>query len=205
MLIIYVPATIVAFLFQLVLPQFFASIAPTAAGWMVLAHFLKRDAEVLFLHRYSGNTELGAAQLIAVSYALTALMISITTEPSVSAIGNASTNLGGLLFAAGSLGNLYHHYLLALLRSTTSTSATQKYIAPRGGLFGYVAAPHYFFELVAWLGIAIASQQLTSYLNLVSMTCYLCARSYNQNQWNQKKFDEKDWPASRKNMVPFVF
>ena len=107
------------------------------------------------------------------------------------------------LFALGSLGNFYHHYLLASLRSNKSVG--KRYLPPRGGLFEYVAAPHYFFELIAWAGIAIVSQELTGYLNLVSMFGYLFARSKNQNDWNKSKFDEKEWPASRKNLIPLIY
>lgn len=211
MLIIYVPATIVAFIFQYLLPQF-ASMAftPTIAGWMVLVHFLKRDAEALFLHKYSGETDSNAAKLISVSYALTSFAICLLSNPEVSVVGSSDIQLGLLFFVIGSLGNFYHHYLLSLLRSDSScyktpTPGKKKYKAPTGGLFEYVAAPHYLFELIAWLGIALVSQQLTSYLNLISMCCYLSARSYNQNQWNQNKFNEKEWPSSRKNLIPFLY
>mmetsp|Transcript_15360 Transcript_15360/g.33112 ORF Transcript_15360/g.33112 Transcript_15360/m.33112 type:complete len:282 (-) Transcript_15360:33-878(-) len=211
MLIIYVPATIVAFIFQYLLPQF-ASIAftPTIAGWMVLAHFLKRDAEVLFLHKYSGETDSNAAKIISVSYALTSFVICLLSNPKVSVVGSSDIQLGLLFFVMGSLGNFYHHYLLSLLRPDSSSDkisapGKKKYSAPTGGLFEYVAAPHYFFELIVWLGIALVSQQLTSYLNFVSMCCYLSARSYNQNQWNQNKFGEKEWPSSRKNLIPFLY
>lgn len=206
MLIIYVPATIVAFIFQFIVPQLASmSYSPTTAGWMVFAHFLKRDAEVLFVHKYSGDTEINTARLIGLSYAINAFMICLLSNPSVST-SDSSWKFGTLLFAIGSLGNLYHHHLLALLRSAgKSKTGTKEYKAPNGGLFEYVAAPHYFFELVVWLGISVASQHLTSHLNLVSMTCYLCARAYNQNQWNKKKFDEKEWPSSRKNLIPFLY
>jgi len=214
MLIIYVPATIVAFIFQFILPQvdgmdYYPT--PTVAGLMVFAQFFKRDLEVLFLHKYSGETESNAAGLIGVSYALVAFMICLLSNPgNLNSGSSKSRMLGMLLFVIGSLGNFYHHYLLALLRSDSpskgnSTASKKIYKAPNGGLFTYVATPHYLFELVAWLGISMASQQLTSYLNFVSMTCYLSARAYNQNQWNKKKFDEKDWPSSRKNLVPFLY
>lgn len=205
MLIIYVPATIVALFCQIVLPSFWHDVLATPAGWLVIAHFLKRDLEVLFLHKYSGHTELGTARLIGFAYAMTSFMICMvaTSEPS-----SLNRHLGIGLFGIGSIGNLYHHYLLAQLRPATknnNTSSNKKYVAPNGGLFEYVAAPHYLFELIAWLGIAICSEQLTAYLNLLSMTCYLAARSRNQNNWNKSKFDDKEWPASRKNMVPFVY
>ena len=202
MLIIYVPATIVAFVFQCILPMVWEdAAAPTVAGWMVLAHFLKRDLEVMFLHKYSGETELNAARLIGLMYALTSFMICLVAVPTPSSPEELYAGIA--LFALGSLGNLYHHYLLAQLRA--SSTSRKKYVAPRGGLFNYVAAPHYLFELIAWLGIAVASNQLTGYLNLLSMTMYLTARSQNQNKWNRTKFDEKEWPATRKNMVPFVY
>jgi very-long-chain enoyl-CoA reductase len=202
MLIIYVPATIVAFVFQCILPLLKKDAStPSVAGWMVLAHFLKRDLEVMLLHKYSGETELNAARLIGLMYALTAFMICLVATPVARTPVEFFVSSG--LFVVGSLGNLYHHYLLAQLRASSKSS--RKYVAPRGGLFNHVAAPHYMFELIAWLGIALASHQLTGYLNLLSMTMYLTARSQNQNKWNREKFDEKEWPASRKNMIPGIY
>jgi hypothetical protein len=200
MLIIYVPATIVAFVFQCMLPLLWDDMrTPSVAGWMVLAHFVKRDLEVLYLHKYSGETELDAARLIGFMYALTAFMTCLVSVPTTYFSSDLFSGLA--LFSVGSLGNLYHHYLLAQLR----LSSSKKYVAPRGGLFNLVATPHYLFELIAWLGIAVASQQMTGYLNFLSMTMYLSARSRNQNEWNKNKFNEKEWPSSRKNMVPFIY
>jgi 3-oxo-5-alpha-steroid 4-dehydrogenase len=201
MLIIYGPATIISLVYQTLLPLLWHNATATPAGWLVIAHFLKRDLEVMFLHKYSGHTELGTARMISAVYSLTSFMICAVAPHEPSAL---DTQLGIALFAVGSLGNLYHHYLLAQLRPSTNSSNT-KYVAPKGGLFAFVAAPHYLFELIAWLGIAVCSEQLTAYLNLASMTCYLAARSRNQNNWNKAKFDEKEWPASRKNLVPFLY
>lgn len=109
------------------------------------------------------------------------------------------------LFCIGILGNFYHHYLLASLRKNGSSGETTKYYAPQGGLFEYVAAPHYLFEVIGWLGIAFASQDMTAFLNFANMTTYLSARSKNQNDWNRSKFDKDEWPPSRKNLVPFIY
>ena len=206
MLIIYVPATIVAFVFQFLFPLIPSmSSAPTTAGWMAFVHFLKRDAEVLFVHKYSGDTELNTARIIGLSYAMNTLFICLLSNPDLST-SDICWKLGTLLFTVGSIRNFYHHSLLAQLRSNGNGKSQKKeYKAPRGGLFEYVAAPHYFFELVAWSGIAVASQQLTSYLIFGFMLLYLLARSQNQNNWNKKKFDEIDWPSTRKNLIPYVY
>lgn len=198
MLIIYVPATIVAVVFQCLSSVLWENSTSTVAGWLVFVHFLKRDLEVMYLHKYSGDTELNVARQIGFIYSLTAFMICLVSIP----MPNFWELYTGLtLFAVGSVGNLYHHYLLARLRSVSGKA----YVAPRGGLFDYVAAPHYLFELIAWFGIALASEQLTGYLNFLSMTMYLSARSQNQNKWNKNKFAEKEWPSSRKNMFPGLY
>ena len=114
-----------------------------------------------------------------------------------------SVNAGTSLFALGSAGNLYHHSKLAALRKGSTPSA--KYIAPRGGLFNFVAAPHYLFELMAWLGIAIASEHGNAYLVFTSMLSYLSGRAVAQNRWNKEQFSAKEWPIERKNLVPFLF
>jgi len=114
------------------------------------------------------------------------------------------SSLSKALFGVGIAGNLYHHYLLANLRDSKNTDGP-KYVAPKGGLFNYVAAPHYFFELLGWLGIAVVAQQMNAYLVFVCMTSYLAGRAYSQNGWNRSKFSESDWPASRKNVIPFIF
>ena len=118
-----------------------------------------------------------------------------------------TVSICSVLFAVGTLGNLYHHYLLATLRQQKggTNNNNRRYLPPRGGLFEYVAAPHYLFELIAWLGIGVASCNLTGYLTMMSMTMYLAARASNQNEWNRTKFDEKEWPASRRNILPFIF
>lgn len=201
MLIIYVPALIVAMLYmglvgQDRLPQYSTHLA----GWMAMLHFWKRTLETLFLHKYSGSTSESAAKMIGFAYAAYAAMVcgTSTSTPTV-----AATLISSILFSVGILGNLYHHYLLATLRSNKDNSG--KYVVPQGGLFSFVASPHYLFELLVWLGIAIATEQITTYLIFGNMVSYLCARSANHNEWNRSKFSEKEWPKSRRNLIPFLY
>jgi len=98
---------------------------------------------------------------------------------------------------------LYHHNILASLRRRGNSGTEKKYVAPSGGLFEYVATPHYFFELVAWLGIAFAAQDLNAFLVFFSMSSYLSGRAISQNEWNRKKFGN-EWGMEKRALVPFV-
>lgn len=204
MLIIYAPAFVVSSTYLLLTSSgMISQFEATLAAWMLMAHFLKRTLEVLFLHKYSGSTAENAAKMIGFAYAFQGALVCATANPCPS--GSVFYAPSIFLFVVGIFGNFYHHYLLASLRSSKTTTGEKKYSAPRGGLFEYVAAPHYLFELIGWLGIALASHQISAVLVFSGMTAYLTARSGNQNQWNKNKFSEKEWPASRKNIIPFIF
>ena len=234
MLIIYTPALLACCFSPFYVPSAYYSLA----GLLCLIHFLKRDLEVLFVHKYSGAIPLWAATGISFLYTANALLICCVSSSkpaelcrltglgkfiivevmerttfSFSFVGHLfnsdfqhpidSVSQG--LFSVGILGNGYHHALLANLRSSHSEDSGTKYAAPRGGLFEYVAAPHYLFELITWLGVAIVSEHLNVYLIVISMTSYLAGRSVAQNNWNRLKFSKEEWPASRRNLIPFVF
>jgi hypothetical protein len=212
MLFIYTPALLMSLFLRFVAdPVFHLSVPTNPTGIMCALHFLKRDLEVLFVHDYSGSMPLGTGMMIGIAYAMYALL-TITQ-------GNAnpsefSLHVGTALFVLGLAGNFYHHCLLANLRKEGTSSSHKKsdgdkkksrYVAPHGGLFEYVAAPHYLFEICGWIGIALASEHINVMLIAASMSSYLAGRSAAQNKFNRDTFSSKDWPQSRKNLIPFVF
>lgn len=198
MLVAYAPAFLVSSYY------YRASSSQNFAALLLAIHFAKRLLEVMFVHKYSGTMEISVATSIGVFYALDTLWISSTSLW----MNNLSTTfvwIGFILTVIGQLGNGYHHYVLATLRKDEKQSQKQRYVAPRGGLFEFVAAPHYFFELVSWLGIAFAAQQLNAFLEVLSHTGYLMGRSYQANEFYRTKFDSEQWPRSRRNIFPFVW
>ena len=208
MLVIYLPAFITAVVLLLLghcIPSMKNIPTPSLAAILCAIHFAKRCLEVLFLHKYSGRTDKATPTQISVYYTLMTMLVAYASGGSNDKDSGESNMMirGTVLFAIGIIGNFYHHYLLASLR-TKNTSRT-KYVAPRGGLFNYVATPHYLFELLGWLGIAVCSNHLNVYLTFVGMSSYLSGRAVAQNDFNRRKFDEKDWPIERKNMIPFLF
>ena len=201
MLVIYVPALIAS-------SYHLSSSSPTATFTSLLStiHFGKRTLETLFLHKYSGTAPLPIAASIGTYYGLIAHLVCKAAEAAGGGAGEGSTLrlAGTAVFAVGTAGNLYHHYLLRRLRTAPGALKT-KYVPPTGGLFNSAAAPHYFFELLAWLGIALVTNQMNAYLVLTSMSSYLAGRAVSQNKWNREKFGEEGWPSSRKNMIPGIW
>jgi hypothetical protein len=57
----------------------------------------------------------------------------------------------------------------------------------------------------AWLGIALAAQQLNALLVAVGMASYLAGRAVAQSDWYDTKFPKEYAALGRKNMVPFLF
>lgn len=210
MMVIYTPALLVGSLILLaptVLREEMSLPSPSLAATLCALHFAKRCMEVMFLHQYSGRTDRATPSMIGVFYALTTLLIaSSANHADVRYENDDSTDfkmiIGSSVFGVGLCGNLYHHYLLAKLRSSKKTS---KYVAPTGGLFEFVATPHYLFEIIGWLGVAIVSNHLNVWLVVSGMISYLGGRSVAQNEFNKMTFGEACWPKSRKNMVPFIF
>jgi very-long-chain enoyl-CoA reductase len=200
MTMIYLPAfiatsSVLALGFNNIIP-----VSPSLAGAFVNMHFLKRLYEVFKVHKYSGKVSQGISAFIGTYYALIAVLISCVATPTPSI---DSQIIGTVLFVIGLAGNYYHHSILAELRKNNASST--KYVAPKGGFFNYVAAPHYLFELVGWLGIAVISEHGNAFLVFASMSSYLSGRSVSQNRWNKEQFSGKDWPQDRKNIVPFLF
>lgn len=209
MMVIYTPALLTSLIFlamgntkhALNIPS------PTLATVFCAIHFSKRCLEVMFLHKYSGRTDRATPSAIGVYYALVAVLIAYGSDQTINP-SPEMTLVGTVVFAVGIMGNFYHHFLLAKLRTghgSDGKSSKTKYVAPKGCLFYYVATPHYFFELIGWVGIAIVSNHLNVYLVLTTMASYLGGRSVAQNEFNRVKFDETDWPRDRKNLIPFVF
>ncbi|MCB1159696.1 MAG: DUF1295 domain-containing protein [Leptospiraceae bacterium] len=167
----------------------------------VCFHFLKRVLEAIFLHKYSGNMGLLSLGLITYVYSAAAYTIA---EPVNRLVKSEQINLtsalllGGFIFIAGQIINLYHHIILAGLRKGDS----KDYVVPQTGLFSYVVCPHYTGELLSWLGIAISSCFVEIYLIFWIMFSYLLARSINTKKWYVEKFP--DFPKSRKFLFPYI-
>jgi len=221
MLIIYLPALLVTCLLayskslSLFDSTFFASLLPptlpiprpAVLANLLVIHFGKRTLETLFLHSYSKGVEAGTAIAIGAYYSILCAIIvtfnGFIDFTSATTVYSPFIYLVGMsLFTVGEFGNWYHHFLLARLRKTKGEQKKLGYAIPQGGLFPFVTMPHYFFELLAWLGIALVSQQLNTFLVFTSMASYLAGRSVATSAWYKKNLEKC---PSKKHLVPFLF
>ena len=206
MSIIYSPSAVLGAMLSLTTAQ---GGALTLASLCVALHFCKRVLEAVFLHKYSGTADLTTSVFIGAYYALVSALIIITAVP-MDLEEEPSQRLGLVVFALGELGNLYHHYLLRQLRTAKSHKASKndkrRYVVPTGGLFRFVAAPHYLCEIMAMVGIALTAQSLHALLVALGMASYLSGRAVLTHRFYANTFDKSEWSASdTKAIIPYIF
>eukprot|EP00253_Pinus_taeda_P002900 PITA_02900 len=164
-------------------------------------HFLKRVMEVLFIHRYSGGMTIDIFVFLPLGYIFTVGNLLYDMQLSEEYLGRPSVNLiplGIFLFIVGITGNFYHHYLLSKLRK----DGDKLYSIPQGGLFRYVVCPHFFFEVIEFLGVALICQTPLAFCVVVMMFFALLGRSISTKSWYMQKFE--DFPSHRKALIPFL-
>ncbi|KAI5064074.1 hypothetical protein GOP47_0020744 [Adiantum capillus-veneris] len=207
MAIIYSPAALVCACFLLTK---LSSPAPdhrlVVFSTALTIHFIKRLLEVFFVHKYSGSMEMSLSFTISIFYALASAQqlyaqhFSVHQQPpSIDLM-----RFGMVLFLVGIVGNFYHHSLLAGLRKDDKDKDGKKwYVIPQGGLFTWVVCPHYLFESIGFLGIALIGQTTTTFVNAFATFITLAARSESTKRWYEKKIE--GFPKERRAFVPFLF
>jgi protein-S-isoprenylcysteine O-methyltransferase Ste14 len=103
--------------------------------------------------------------------------------------------------------------LLRLKKKTKNKDGQQQqqhqakggYQIPYGGMFHYVSCPHYFGEIVEWIGYAMACDfSLGSISFAVWTMANLIPRALSTHRWYHDTFCE-DYPESRKAIIPLVW
>ena len=150
---------------------------------MVVAHFVKRELETLFIHRFSAAT-MPAFNIFKNSahyWLLSGLNMAVWLyAPSSSAAKDANPALlysGLTLYALGELGNLQVHLTLRGLRSSGGAERG----IPEGPLFDLVTCPNYLTETMSWIGVFLISN-----LNL-SVLLFAVVSVAQMAQWAVKK------------------
>lgn len=129
---------------------------------MVILHFVKREYETVFVHKFSLSTmPLFNLFKNCTHYWLLAgvnMAYWIYAPSSYAALASKNIDyinvLGLALYIFGEVSNFITHQTLSNLRSTGGTERG----IPTGYGFDLVTCPNYMFELIAWAGIALVSK-----------------------------------------------
>ena len=177
-----------------------------APNILLILHFVKRLYESLFVHISTSKSNVVVAIQIGIFYAMGNMVMLyyqlLKGNASDYAECNQSFIIGVILFVLGQYGNYYHHYLLRMNRLNNAGDKKSNYVIPSGGFFAYTWCPHYFFEIIAWFGVAVVSKHLMLFLHTLTMTGYLIGRSKKTKEWYSKQFGAKC--PDRKAIIPFL-
>lgn len=172
-------------------------------------HYLKREYETLFVHRFGNETmPLGnAPRNCAYYWILGGVLVAYPIySPNFNGgfLGTAKTGgtfaiLVSFWFFA-QLSNLATHYILRGLR----TPGTRERRIPRGYGFSLVSCPNYFFEILGWA--------IMTYITGSAMYgLFTIAGAFQMVLWAQKKHQRyicdfgKEYPRNRKIIFPFIY
>ncbi len=150
---------------------------------LVCLHFVKRELETLFVHRFSAATMplRNIFKNSAHYWMLGGIVIAAFIYSPASAAARGANPLllypGLLLYVLGELGNLQSHLTLKGLRSAGGTERG----IPQGALFRLVTCPNYLCEVIAWLGVYLVSGLSWGVL------IFLLVSVAQLGQWAQKK------------------
>ncbi|XP_055060470.2 3-oxo-5-alpha-steroid 4-dehydrogenase 2a [Misgurnus anguillicaudatus] len=106
--------------------------------------------------------------------------------------------IGLLMFFTGMAINIHSDYILRNLRKPGEVS----YKIPRGGMFEFVSGANFFGEIVEWCGYAVATWSFPAFSFAVFTACSIGPRAYHHHRYYLEKF--KDYPKSRKAVIPFI-
>ena len=138
----------------------YATQSQTICFILVMAHFIKRELETIFVHRFSAatmpalNIFKNSGHYWLLSGLNMAYWIYSPGSPAARQPYPLALASGVILYLVGELGNLYIHLQLSQLRSAGGRERG----IPQGLFFQLVTCPNYMFESLAWIGVFLASQ-----------------------------------------------
>ena len=175
---------------------------------MFTVHFLKRELETMYVHRFGNDTmpvtnifkNSGYYWMFAFWIAHASLHPLYTVPPSVS-----QRYAGVGIFVFSELMNLKAHLDLRNLRP----AGTRVRKVPRGILFKYISCPNYLFEILAWVGFTMASQSVAAAAFTVVGAAQMTVWAIQKHKRYLREFDGIEgrelYPRSRKILIPFLF
>jgi len=106
---------------------------------------------------------------------------------------------GTTIFIIGYVINKHSDKILSQLKNKSNG----EYKIPYGGLFNWVSAPHYFGEIVEWVGWAILTWSISGWVFALFTFANLAPRAVTSHKWYLENF--RDYPRSRRALIPRIW
>lgn len=183
--------------------QEFNWVAKLAIACWVL-HFVKREYETFFIHKFSRPTMplQNLYKNCTYYWAFGAVIgIPLCATSYVAPTNEALVYAGLAIFLVSQVGNLICHIMLSKLRKAEGSNERP---IPRGFLFELVSCPNYTFEVLAWVGFSIMTQIPYAFLFTVVGAVQMADWAQKKHQ-GYKKTDEKYKALNRKAIFPFIY
>lgn len=179
------------------------SIYQLSSHLLFTLHFLKREFETLFVHKFShdeGRPLWSALKNICYYWIFSIIISSIILSPSYK---SPSSILHFLIGAPGfiifMLGNLKCHLMLSNLRP----NGTKVRQIPKGFVFEYVSAGNYICEILQWFCFYFMNMSTICLIYNICGAAHMIIVAKQKHERYLKEF--KDYPKERKIIIPFVF
>ena len=108
-------------------------------------------------------------------------------------------SVGVFFFILGMGINIHSDCMLRQLRKPGEVI----YRIPQGGLFTYVSGANFLGEIIEWMGYALATWSVPAFAFAFFTLCFLGMQAFYHHRFYLKMF--KDYPKSRKALIPFIF
>jgi very-long-chain enoyl-CoA reductase len=173
---------------------------------MVVLHFVKREYETLFVHRFSlatmpfRNIFKNSAHYWLLSGLNLAYWAYSPNAPTARPSNPLITYTGIALYAIGELSNLSNHMTLRDLRRPGSTDRG----IPQGLGFSLVTCPNYMFETLSWIGVWMVSWSWSVVVFLVFADVQMAAWAKKKERRYRKEFGDK-YKRKRFVMLPGIY
>jgi very-long-chain enoyl-CoA reductase len=167
-------------------------------------HFLKREYETLFIHKFSRATmPLSNLFKNCVYYWTFGAVIGYPlASPSFVAPSDVQVQIGLAIFAISEIGNLICHVMLSSLRPA---EGSQKRTIPSGFLFDFVACPNYTFEVFSWVGFSILTNLPFAYLFTLVGFAQMADWAQKKHKGYKKTYEKEYTKLKRKAIIPFLY
>jgi very-long-chain enoyl-CoA reductase len=184
--------------------------ASTPYNWVAQAavlawilHFLKRELETIFVHKFSRPTMPMSNIFKNCAYYWTfgAVIGYPLCSPSFTSPSQTLVYAGLAIMIISEIGNLICHLMLSNMRPKEGSQARN---IPRGFLFELVACPNYTFEVASWVGFSIMTMQPFAFLFTLVGFLQMSDWALKKHRGYKKEFPEEYPKLRRKAIVPFV-